>query len=53
MKLYSYSLYRRKVNIFQAMTSCLTHFPGKANLLICESRNKDLVRVLQYIIEYI
>ena len=53
MKLYLYSLYRRKVNIFLAMTGCLAHFPGKGNLLICESRNKNLVPALQYIIEYI
>ena len=41
--------YRRKVNIFQAVTGCLVH---STDQLIFESCNKDHARVIQYIIEY-
>ena len=43
------SLYRRQVNIFQVMTGCLAHFPGKRCLLISERRIKDHEFVLQQI----
>ena len=46
------SIYRRMVNIFPAMIGCLAHFAGKGNHLMCESRNKDHVHVLEYVKEY-
>ena len=46
----SLPLHRKKVYIFQAMTGCSAHFPGKGNIYICVSCKKDYVCDIQFII---